>query len=221
MFFYKPRLRWFFCGIRKEVNKMGIKAKIGAAIATGSFLAATVLPAAALADSVTIQGNGVDSTNVAGILNVNATSVSQSNTTAAITLVSSSASTGGNTANENTGGNVSVDTGNATSTVTTTVGGSTNYAVIPCGCSEGTTNITVKNNGEGSTNVAGAANVNLSRSRQRNRTLAVTAVRSRARTGGNTANGNTGPGSVTVGTTGTAISSVSTTVGGSSNTLNP
>ncbi|PJA00532.1 MAG: hypothetical protein COX78_00420, partial [Candidatus Levybacteria bacterium CG_4_10_14_0_2_um_filter_35_8] len=177
--------------------------------------------AAAFADSVTIQGNGAKSTNVAGILNINATFVSQNNETVAITLVSSKANTGGNTANGNTGGNVSVDAGNATSTVNTTVRGSTNYAAIPCGCSEGTTDIKVKGNGADSTNIAGAANINLSKTRQKNRTFAVTAVRSRARTGGNTANGNTGPGSVTVGTTGNASSTVYTTVGGSSNTLNP
>ena len=197
-----------------------MKTKITTALVTGALLAATVLPAAAFADSVTIQGNGAESTNVAGILNINATSVSQTNETVAITLVSSKANTGGNTANGNTGGNVLVDTGNATSTVNTTVGGSTNNATIPCGCSAEPTDITVRGNGAGSTNVAGAANINLSRTRQRNRTLAVTAVRSRARTGGNTANGNTGPRLVDV-LTGNSISTVTTTVGGSSNTLNP
>ena len=198
-----------------------MKTKITTALVTGALLAATVLPAAAFADSVTIQGNGAESTNVAGILNINATSVSQTNETVAITLVSSKANTGGNTANGNTGGNVLVDTGNATSTVNTTVGGSTNNATIPCGCSAEPTDITVRGNGAGSTNVAGAANINLFKTRQKNKTFAVTAVKSRARTGGNTANGNTGPGSVTVGTTGNASSTVYTTVGGSSNTLNP
>lgn len=199
---------------------MSIKQKIGGAIAIGSLALSILAPVSAFADSVTVQGNGADSTNVAGILNVNATSVSQTNATVAITLVSSTASTGGNNANGNTGGDVKIDTGTATSTVNTTVGGSTNTANLPCGCSGGPTDITVKNNGAGSTNVAGAANINLSRTRQRNITLAGTAVRSRARTGGNTANGNTGPGSVDV-LSGNSSSTVTTTVTGSSNTLNP
>lgn len=200
---------------------MNIKQKITAAAALGSLAASVFTPIAFADNSVTIDGNGAGSTNVAGILNVNATSVSQTNTTAAITLVSSSASTGGNSADGNTGGNVTVDSGNATSTVNTTVGGSVNSANLPCGCSAEPTDITVIGNGAGSTNVAGAANINLSRTRQRNRTLAVTAVRSRARTGGNNASGNTGPGSVTVGPTGNSISTVNTTVTGSSNTLTP
>jgi len=113
---------------------MTIKQKIGAAIATGTLLAATLLPGAALADQTcTISGNGRNSTNRCRIRIERRLTVDQRNTATVRNRVVVVQNTGLNDANNNTtnGGDVSVDTGNTTSTITITVSGNTNTAVPP------------------------------------------------------------------------------------------
>ena len=113
---------------------MTIKQKIAAALVTGSFMAVSLLPAAAFADQTcTISGNGRDSRNRCRIKVERRLRVDQTNVAIVKNVVVGVVSTGGNTSNNNTtnGGDVSIDTGNATATVTITVSGNTNTAVPP------------------------------------------------------------------------------------------
>lgn len=191
--------------------------KLSAAVVS-SGLMLTMFASAAFADEIVISGNGVDSTNIAVVANVNLSKVEQSNFTMAGTMVSSEANTGNNTANGNTGGDVTIDTGNGTSTVNTTVTGSSNSITSSCGCQTPSTDIKIKDNGVGSLNVAGAVNISASKKTQKNGTIALTGISSKAKTGKNKANGNT-DGSTEV-KTGSSTSTVNTTVTGSSNIVN-
>src|SRR3989344_9544880 len=93
---------------------MTIKQKIAGALVAGSFMAASLLPAAAFADQTcTISGNGRDSRNRCRIKVERKLKVEQTNTATVTNTIGGSVSTGGNSANNNTGGDVTVDTGNA------------------------------------------------------------------------------------------------------------
>ena len=94
-----------------------MKTKIAMAIATGTLLAATVLPAAAFAG-----GHKPPKPPV----NKNSVEVKQINKSFVLTGVLSVAGTGGNTISGNTGGDATINTGDATSKVTVEVTGSSN-----------------------------------------------------------------------------------------------
>lgn len=113
---------------------MTIKGRIGTAIAAGTIIAATLLPSAAFADQTcTISGNGRDSRNRCRIKIERRLTVRQTNTATVRNKVVVIQNTGLNDANNNTtnGGDVSIDTGNTTSTITITVSGNTNTAAVP------------------------------------------------------------------------------------------
>ena len=111
-----------------------MKKKIAGALITGSLIAGALLPGFAFADQTcTISGNGRNSINRCRIRVERRLTVDQRNTATVSTRVVVVQNTGLNDANSNTtnGGDVSIDTGNTTSTVTITVSGNTNSAVPP------------------------------------------------------------------------------------------
>src|SRR3990167_4456391 len=115
---------------------MTIKQKITGALVAGSFIAASLLPAAAFADQTcTISGNGRDSRNRCRIKVERRLTVDQRNTETVRNRVVVIQNTGLNDANNNTtnGGDVSVDTGNTNSTININVSGNNNKAVPPPG----------------------------------------------------------------------------------------
>lgn len=194
-------------------------AKLSAAVAMAAVIATTLAPAA-MADTVTIENNGVNSTNTAVVVNANVTSVDQSNSTLIFNGVLTGSNTGNNTANGNTGGNVSVQSGSATTTVNTTNTGSANSAKAPdCGCPTPATTVNVEKNGVNSDNTVFVANFNKRTINQGNRSATINLIGARSRTGNNRANGNTGGGNVTV-KSGNGTTTVNTTNTGSSNILN-
>lgn len=199
------------------MHKLILKTATG--IATVGLLIATMAPAA-FAQTIDISGNGAGSTNGVVVTSSDKCKVKQTSNTVALTFVSSTAGTGGNNASGNTGGDVTIDTGDATSTVDTTVTGGSNVAVDPCcGCDGAVppADITVSGNGNGSTNGVVVTSESKKKVKQKSNTVAVTAVKSKALTGKNKAKWNTG-GTVDV-LTGAADSSVTTDVTGGGNTL--
>lgn len=100
--------------------------KISAFVST--FLFSMLLMAAAASAntdggptiSCVISGNGSDSWNWCKIKKKSVTIIYQSNWAKVTNSVFAVASSGGNSANDNTGGSVSVDSGNASVTVTIT-----------------------------------------------------------------------------------------------------
>jgi len=199
---------------------MNIKTKIATAIITGSFLAATVLPAVAFGDTgkVVIKKNGAGSTNTATVKNKNKVGVKQANLTAVGNFVVVLQNTGLNSANGNTGdGKVDVNSGDATSTVRNTTTTGENVAnVDPCGtCQPGDTTVKIVKNGADSTNRVTVENESKTEVMQFNGTLVINAVVVAQNTGLNSANGNTGDGEINV-DSGNAESTITnnTTTGG-------
>lgn len=197
---------------------MTIKAKITGGIATGAILAGIVLPAGAFASNhtVKISGNGKGSSNTVLSVNKNKQKTTQVNAAAVFNLTGTVLNTGKNSANGNTGsGSVSLSSGNASSRVTnnSTVGG--NITTSDCGCDQGDMSVTIKGNGSGSSNTAVVVNKSKHKVTQFNGALIVNGTFTVENTGGNSANGNTGKGDVSL-MSGNATSSVTnnTTVGG-------
>ena len=199
-----------------------IKAKI-AALTAGSALVLNLLAPVAFADTtIDVSGNGADSKNTVEVTNTDKTTVTQSNSTVIGINIDSSAKTGGNKANGNTGdGDVTIDTGKATSTVTVEVKGSTNSIVMPdCGCTPPATDVTVSGNGKNSTNKTTVKNKKKKDVAQGNASVVGANITSKTKTGKNKANNNTGPGLVEI-KTDDATSDVTTTVDAPSNSITP
>lgn len=193
--------------------------KIGYSLATAAatlgFLATAGM---AFADTTAdISGNGVDSTNTIIIKNKCENVIDQTNKTKVNTEVTASANTGGNSASSNTGGDVTIDTGNASNTVTVDVTGGSNTATVPSDqcCCQSTTDTIISGNGDGSTNYVKVKSKKLSVVTQYSKTKVKTKTWLKAKTGKNIADDNTG-GSVDV-TTGNADNTVDVTVTGGGN----
>lgn len=183
-------------------------------------LVANVFAPTVLAADLEITENGVNSTNIIKVETSNATVVDQANDSVILTGAFSSASTGENKANNNTGGDVTVKSGSATASTSVSVTGSSNYANVDpaCGCNP-LPDITIDGNGVNSFNKVKYTDANATVALQWNISSVGTLAVAKAKTGKNKAKYNTG-GTVLV-QSGPAVSTTGVTVGGSTNTLNP
>lgn len=200
-------------------------------LATGTgaaILAAALLAGSAYAADLEISDNGADSNNTIEIKQNSCCTVVQTTQTNVLAGVWASASTGGNQANSNTGGDVSVTSGNATATAGVTVIGGSNSATNPCCCQQATCeggdcahegSAVISGNGDDSTNKIKITKTGKSTLVQGAGTNVGTLVKAKAKTGKNKANSNTG-GTTTV-LSGNSTSTSGLTVVGGSNTLNP
>lgn len=197
---------------------INLNKKIAVAVATAAIVLGAVAPAAfASTTNVTVSGNGALSSTGVKVNNTTNTTVVQSNASNVVTVVNSTANTGGNHASFNTGGATVIGTGNATSNVNVTVGGSSNKATVPTPAADNTTNVTVSGNGALSVNKVKVTNTNVLTVVQQNLSNIWTVLASSTKTGNNSSNFNTG-GTTGIGT-GDATSNVTVNVTGSSNTL--
>lgn len=198
-----------------------LKLKLTTSVVTTAFLVGLVLPTGAFAaNTVTVSGNGAGSTNKVKIKNTKKVRVEQSNRTAVINLVGVFQNTGGNSANQNTGGDVTVNSGNATANVTNTTTTGGNTLVVPdCGCPDPVNTVDVKDNGADSTNTVKITNKSKTVVSQSNETLVVNGVLVGQNTGNNEANQNTG-GTVSV-DSGNASATVNNTTTTGDNLLTP
>lgn len=198
---------------------MKLQYRLGTAIASTALMFNLLAPAAFADTTVDISGNGSNSDNNVSVNNTSNATINQSNNLTVGLNINSTASTGGNKANGNTGGDVSIDTGNANSTVNITVLGGSNEATIEgCGCNGATDNITVADNGSNTTNNATVKNKKDLTAKQKGNTTVGANVNSKTKTGKNKAKNNTN-GTVNV-TTGNSTSNVSANVTAGNNTLN-
>lgn len=186
---------------------------VSAAIALGSYA-----PMAFAAD-LTISGNGNQSTNAIVVNNVSGCEVSQNSNTNVSAVISATSSSGGNTANNNTGdGGVGIDTGNASTTVDMSVTGGNNSATDPC-CPCGQSHESsaeIKNNGNKTENAVVLTNTSVMSLIQKAKTKVNAVLSAKSKTGKNKANNNTGGGNVMV-ETGSSTTEVGLTVEGGSN----
>src|SRR5437899_953246 len=112
-----------------------ILTKIKVVLATGALMSSAFAPAVFASTSITISGNGADSTNRVSVNSTNTTTVTQTNSANISNRVSVVSNTGGNQANKNTGGDVSITTGDVSSSVTIKNLANVNFArVVSCGC---------------------------------------------------------------------------------------
>lgn len=173
------------------------KAKVVSAIATGTLVLNMFATSAFAATDIEISGNGSFSDNKAKINKSVNTTVVQSNSAYVSNNVSSKASTGGNQANDNTGGDVAIATGNATSRTDLTTKVNLNHAEVNnCDC-EGDAEILISGNGSESDNKVKLNSQNNTSLFQDNTAKIKNNVDADAKTGHNDANRNTG-GDVTV-----------------------
>ena len=199
------------------MKKFISKATVG--LATVGLIGSLIAPAA-LADN-TISGNGALSTNTINSVGVSKCAVYQNSSTVAITNASSTANSGQNQANWNTGGNVSVTSGDATATVGVTVTGGANVAIDPCCGCDGqlapSGDNEISGNGFKSNNDVNEVVVNVKKVKQKSKTWALTSAKAKAKTGKNKANGNT-DGTTTV-ESGVSTAETTVDVAGGGNTL--
>jgi hypothetical protein len=172
-----------------------------------------VTPASAI--SLEISGNGVEADNDVVIETEHKTEVNQSNEFNVDNNINASASTGGNEANRNTGGDASVSTGDATSTVGVSNAGNTNEALVDCCSSAQNVDILISENGDSTDNKVKLENENKIEVNQDNESNVDNKIKNNASTGWNDANRNTG-GSVSV-TTGAATVATAVFNGGNIN----
>ena len=157
-------------------------------------------PAFADEISISLSGNGTGSTSDATVTVTSNTNVEQTNTADVVNSIGINANTGDNTANNNTGGDTSITTGDISQNVDVLNVANTN------GTNEGAsysqeTNVSISDNGSGSTN---NVTVNLTNDKnvdQNNSADIENNVNLDANTGGNSASGNSG-GSVNISTGG-------------------
>lgn len=169
------------------------KKSIASAIAAGSLLFNAFATTAYATNSVTISGNGADSDNTVNLSSNRTNTVVQSNQATFTNSVSSSSNTGGNVADNNTGGDVVIATGNSVQEVAIANRANENKAFInDCNCLSGGTDVKVSGNGAGSDNDANVANNNENNIFQDNSALFVNDVHTYGNTGKNYANNNTG-----------------------------
>ncbi len=156
--------------------------------------------------NVTISGNGTGSTNNATVANGNGTALFQTNAAVITNNVNNNAKTGDNSANANTGGDVTIATGGATANSTVANLANANVATQGTGLGSAgqTSSVVISGNGSGSKNTISLAEGQSTLLVQSNSAIVTNVVNSNAKTGDNDANANTG-GDVTI-TTGPAAS---------------
>lgn len=178
-----------------------------------SVLAAALLvvpQASVFAAEIVVSGNGSSSDNVVTFGQTSSTAVVQTNQAEVSNNVTSSSSTGKNEANDNTGGDVIIRTGNAKSETAVENVLNQNAASIDCCESVNDVNVKISGNGAHSDNSVGLELKDSKELFQNNAASVYNNVDSKAKTGGNEANRSTG-GDVTIYTgDATAKSDVST-----------
>ena len=179
--------------------------KAGTGIAAAAIIAQGFAGVALASLDVEISGNGANSDSTANVTVANTTAVTQNNTANITNNVNVSADTGKNDANKNTGGDVDITTGNASTTVGVSNTANANVADVN-GCCSTDLNVKISGNGAKSDNDANVKVANDTRVTQNNRARVENDVYVDADTGKNDANSNTG-GSVSI-TTGNADTTV-------------
>jgi hypothetical protein len=159
------------------------------------MLVSAVAPLGVFAETVGNVGNGVDSNSSATVNSNNATSVSQSNEAKVTNTISVKSDTGHNDANRNTGGQVSVSTGNAGASVGIQNMANSNVAnVSGCCTNGGSSSVLNSGNGDSSKNDATLNKNNETALTQSNSADIANYVSVDSNTGHNDANRNTGSG---------------------------
>lgn len=176
------------------------------ALSVGLFVLCA-LPAFAASTDLTITGNGDSSHNEIMVVEVNVNAVVQTNVTDVLNLVKAGASTGGNQISGTTGGEASLQSGDASTTAKVTNLAGTNLSSDPCGCpAPAEPTVKIKGNGTKTNNKVALASVNMNLTKQTNLTDFHNLVMANSDSGKNKVKGTTGAGSTLI--SGAATTSV-------------
>jgi hypothetical protein len=168
-----------------------ITKKFVAGFAAVALLASSFSGVALAGTTIEISGNGAGSDNWANVSQTSETTVTQNNTANVTNTVDSNANTGGNDANLNTGGDVMIKTGNASTDSSVTNVLNSNSADVDC-CASGETEVKISGNGAGSDNTVLLGQDSKTTVKQTNNATVTNTVNSDAKTGYNDANSNVG-----------------------------
>lgn len=130
-----------------------INKRIASAVATGALLLNSFVTPAFAATNIQITGNGSDSNSEAKLELKKSNSVVQNNTANVSNKVDVKAKTGGNSADDNTGGDVKISTGDSAVGVAVKNMLNSNSASVDC-CANGDTDVEISGNGSDSDNEA-------------------------------------------------------------------
>lgn len=148
--------------------------------------------ARAFAEEIVISGNGAESVNAATSEQTTTTTVSQSNSSDTNNNISGEASSGDNTASQNTSGETAIVTGDASSSVAVENTANISAADTTACCRAGENSITISGNGAGSSNTVKAdTTTNISASSNQHATI-TNNFYGKVNTGNNTASNNNG-----------------------------
>lgn len=167
--------------------------------------------------TIEISGNGASSDNDAQAVVSSTTTVVQSNNANVTNYVNADSDTGNNDANYNTGGDVSIETGDATTDVDVSNHLNKNSAEVNC-CEVGDTDVLISGNGAESDNDVKLAQTSETEVFQNNNARVDNRIDADSDTGKNDANSNTG-GSVSI-TTGDATTMVDVSTMANANIAN-
>lgn len=201
------------------MNKLALK--IGAGTVSAALFMSMFVGSAFASTTLTIEGNGAGSDNTIKAKQKCTTEVTQISKTNVKFNVNAKSNTGGNSISNTTGdGDVSIDTGDATTTVGLVVTGGGNTATTPeCCCADeaGSLTVDVKDNGAGTTNEVVTKKKSKISVEQKSKTKVKARVRAKAKTGNNEIVDTTGDGAVEVKTGEATIEVVGDVTGGANN----
>jgi len=168
------------------------KRKLITSIATGAILLNSLTPFAFANTTIEISENGSSSDNTANVSTSSNTTVVQNNDANVSNNVDANATTGGNDANDNTGGDVVISTGDAETNVDVSTAVNANHADVDgCNC-DNDADVLISGNGYNSDNDANLTTTNDVNVFQDNAAKISNDVDANAKTGDNDANRNTG-----------------------------
>lgn len=166
--------------------------KIASAVAISALLVNSFASSAFAATTIQLSGNGTGSDNSADVDRSNTTVVTQTNNAVINNSVDADADTGNNDANDNTGGDVTIETGDADVVVDVFNKVNSNEASVEnCNC-DGDTEVLIQGNGSHSENEVELEQSNLVDVFQDNYAYVKNDVDADAKTGKNDADDNTG-----------------------------
>src|SRR3989304_3961106 len=128
--------------------------KLTTAVSTAALLTGSVASVAFGTTSVTVSGNGSDSTNTANVSVSTSTTLVQTNNADIDNSVKINPNSGNNEAEDNTGGDVSIDTGDANGSSSVSNSANSNVASLSCGGCPGDLDVKISGNGSDSENEA-------------------------------------------------------------------
>src|SRR3989304_2360056 len=168
-----------------------LKKKVASAIAAGTLLLNLATPAFATSLTLEVSGNGSDSDNEVELEYEQEVTVTQTNVANVLNDVKVEAETGGNEAEDNTGGDVEIETGDAEANVTVSNTLNSNVAHVDA-CCLGDVTAKISGNGSDSDNEIELELENEVEVTQANEANVWNYVKVEAETGDNEAEDNTG-----------------------------